>query len=221
VAKPETGNEITAIPMGLSQVELNEAIVTIDAIGTQKEIAEQIVASGGDDLLALKDSQGKFKANVIKYVTQQFDNDLADGQARRVVMKSRGHGREETRAVFQFAAPAKLTNSRAWCGLATIRFVKLTTDRVGKTTGQVRYFISSLPLGTKTFARAIRSHSWIENSCHWVLDATCREDESRTREKCARENFARLYRVTLSLLKQHPSQHSLAMKRRAGGASSS
>ena len=101
--------------------------------------------------------------------------------------------------------------------MATIGFVKLTTVRAGKTTEQVRYFISSLPLGVKTFARAIRSHWRIENSCHWVLDVTYREDESRTRERSARENFAWLYRFTLSLLKQHPSKHSLAMKRRACG----
>ena len=123
VATPETGNEITAIPEVLAQVELKEAIVTIDAIGTQKEIAEQIVASGGDYVLALKDNQGKLKANVIEYVTQQFDNGLADGQVRRVVMKSRGHGREETREVFQFAAPAELTNSGDWRGLATLGFM--------------------------------------------------------------------------------------------------
>jgi predicted transposase YbfD/YdcC len=214
VATPETGNEITAIPVVLAQIELNEAIVTIDAIETQKEIAEQIVASGGDYVLALKDNQGKLKENVIEYVTQRFDN-LADGQVRRVVMKSRGHGREETREVFWFAAPAELTNSGDWRGLATLGFVKLTTVRAGKTTKQVRYFISSLPLGLKTFARAIRSHWRIENSCHWGLDVTCREDESRTREKCARENFAWLYRFILSLLKQHTSKQSLAMKRRA------
>jgi hypothetical protein len=103
LATPETGNEITAIPLGLSQVELNEAIVTSDAIGTQKAIAEQIVASGGDYVLALKDNQGKLEEKVIEYVTRQFDNDWADGRVRRVVMKSR--------EVFQFASLAELTNS--------------------------------------------------------------------------------------------------------------
>jgi predicted transposase YbfD/YdcC len=152
---------------------------------------------------------------VIEYVTQQFDNDSADGQVRRVVTKSRGHGWEETREVFKFAAPVELPNFGDWRGLATLGFVKLTTVRAGKTTEQVRYFISSLPLGVKTFAHAIRSHWRIENSCHLVLDVTYRENESRTREKCVRENFAWLYRFTLSLLKDHPSKHSLAMKRRA------
>ena len=131
-------------------------------------------------------------------------------------MKSRGHGREETREVL-FAAPAAQTNSGDWRGLATIGLVKLTTLRAGKITEQVRYFISSLPLGMRTFACAIRSHWRIENSCHWVLDVSYREDESRMREKSARENFAWLYRFTRSILKHHPSKHSLAMKRRACG----
>jgi predicted transposase YbfD/YdcC len=111
VAILETGNEITPIPEVLAQLELKEAIVTIDATGSQKEIAEQIVASCGAYVLALIDTQGKLKTKLIQHVTQRFHNDLADGQVRRVGMKSRGHGREETREVFQFPAPAELTSS--------------------------------------------------------------------------------------------------------------
>ena len=111
VAILEMGNEITPIPEVLAQLELKEAIVTIDATGSQKEIAEQIVASCGAYVLALIDTQGKLKTKLIQHVTQRFHNDLADGQVRRVGMKSRGHGREETREVFQFAAPAELTSS--------------------------------------------------------------------------------------------------------------
>ncbi len=179
---PKPGNEITEMPEGLAQVKLKEAIVTIDAIGTQQEIAEQIIAGGGDYVRALKNNEERLKANVIEYVRQQFDDDLVDGQVTRVVMKSRGHGREETREIFQFAAPSELTSSEVWRGLATIGFVKLTTVRMGKTTEQVRYFISSLPLGVETFARAIRIHWRIENSCHWGLDVTYREGEMRARE---------------------------------------
>ena len=84
-------------------------------------------------------------------------------------------------------------------------------------TGETRYFISSLPMGVKRFARAIRSHWSVENSCHWSLDMTFREDESRIREPQVRENFAWLNRFTLSLLKQHPGKESIAMKRRACG----
>ena len=106
--------------------------------------------------------------------------------------------------------------------------MKRTTVRVGRTSEQLRYFISSLPLSMETFARACRSHWRIQKSCHWVLDLTSREDESRTREKSANERsaqgnitqkeFARLYRFRLSFFKQLPSQQHLATKRRACGS---
>ena len=146
VAPPETRNPIMEIPKVLPQVELKQAMVTSDAIGTWKEIADPIVASGDDSLRAWKDNQGQLKAIAIESLTQHFDNDLADGQARRVVMQSRGPAGEETRKVFQSTAPAELTCSADWRRLATIRLVKRTTVRVGRTSEQLRYFISSLPL---------------------------------------------------------------------------
>jgi predicted transposase YbfD/YdcC len=93
----------------------------------------------------------------------------------------------------------------------------LLCTRGGQETGETRYYISSLPVGVRRFARAIRSHWSIENSCHWSLDMTFREDESRIREPQVRENFAWLNRFTLSLLKQHPGKDSIAMKRQACG----
>lgn len=105
MATPETGNETTAVLKVSAQFELKEAIVTSDVIGTQREIVEQIVATIGVYLLALKGSQGKLKAKVIEHITQQFNNDLADGRVSRVVMKSCGHGREETREVFRSRLP--------------------------------------------------------------------------------------------------------------------
>ncbi|MGE0374705.1 MAG: ISAs1 family transposase [Planctomycetaceae bacterium] len=93
----------------------------------------------------------------------------------------------------------------------------LTCLRDGQETTDIRYYLSSLPLGVKRFARAVRAHWGIENSCHWSLDVTYREDDSRIREKHLRENFAWLNRFTLSLLKQHPGRDSLAMKRRCCG----
>jgi predicted transposase YbfD/YdcC len=93
----------------------------------------------------------------------------------------------------------------------------LRCTRGGKESIEVRYYISSLSVDVERFARAVRSHWSIENSCHWTLDATYREDESRIREKALRENFAWLNRLTLSLLKQHPGKGSIAKKRRACG----
>jgi predicted transposase YbfD/YdcC len=99
----------------------------------------------------------------------------------------------------------------------TIGAVILTCVRGGKETTEMRFFISSLGLGVKRFAKAIRNHWGIENTCHWSLDVTYREDDSRIREANARENFAWLNRFTLSLIKQHPGKGSLAMKRRSCG----
>ena len=102
-------------------------------------------------------------------------------------------------------------------GLKSIGVVTSLCIRNGKETVEVRYYISSLALGVKRFAHAVRSHWGIENSCHWSLDVTYREDESRIREEPLRENFAWLNRFTLSLLKQHPGRESLVMKRRSCG----
>ena len=114
-------------------------------------------------------------------------------------------------------APKTLPGFGRWKGLLTIGVAMLSCVRAGKETAEIRYYISSLAMGVKRFAHAVRAHWGIENTCHWSLDVTYREDESRIREKHLRENFAWLNRFTLSLLKQHPGKDSLAMKRRCCG----
>jgi predicted transposase YbfD/YdcC len=114
-------------------------------------------------------------------------------------------------------APKSLDRLELWKGLRSIGVVVSVCVRDGKETVETRYYISSLPLGVKRFAHAIRSHWGIENGCHWSLDITYREDESRIRDERLRENFAWLNRLTLSLLKQHPGKDSVAMKRRSCG----
>ena len=131
--------------------------------------------------------------------------------------KETGHGREETRIYVQLPAPQTLPGFERWAGLKTIGIAILICQRDGKETTQTRYYISSLGLGVKQFARAVRSHWSIENSLHWSLDVTYREDQSRIRHQHLRENFAWLNRFTLSLLKQHPAKMSQAMKRRSCG----
>jgi len=217
VATDEKSNEITAIPELLKLVDLAGAIITIDAMGTQTAIAAQIVEGGGDYVLALKGNQESLHQGVIDYVDQQVNTDFAGIGARRHVTKEQGHGREETRLYLQMPAPQDLPGRGRWKGLRTIGLVLLTCLRDGKETIDMRYYLSSLPMGVKRFARAVRAHWGIENSCHWSLDVTYREDESRIRAQHLRENFAWLNRFTLSLLKQHPGRDSLAMKRRACG----
>lgn len=217
VACDDKSNEITAIPELLRLVDLKGAIITIDAIGTQKAIAEQIIDSGADYVLALKGNQETLHQAVIDHIDQHLDNDFADAQARRYGTTEKGHGREESRSYIQMPVPEKLRGLEQWKGLRSIGIATLICTRNGEETAETRYYISSLPVGVKRFARAVRSHWGIENSCHWTLDMTFREDESRIRAPQIRENFAWLNRFTLSLLKQHPGKDSIAMKRRGCG----
>ena len=215
VACAEKSNEITAIPELLRLVDIKGAIITIDAMGTQKAIAAQIIDGKADYVLALKGNQETLHQAVIDYINEQLEGDLAT--AREYVTTETGHGREETRIYLQLPAPKSLPGFTLWKGLMTIGMVTSCCIRDGKETIEVRYYISSLAMDVKRFARAVRSHWGIENACHWVLDMTYREDESRIREKALRENFAWLNRFTLSLLKQHPGRDSLIMKRRSCG----
>jgi len=214
VATDEKSNEITAIPELLRLVDIKGAIITIDAMGTQKAIAKQIVEGEADYVLALKGNQDKMHKDVIAYIDQQMENNFADVAARHHTTTEKGHGREETRTYIQMPAPKTLPGFGLWKGLQTIGVVISLCLRNGEETSETRYYLSSLALGVKRFARAVRGHWGIENTCHWTLDVTYREDESRIRDVNMRENFAWLNRFTLSLLKQHSSKESLAMKRR-------
>jgi predicted transposase YbfD/YdcC len=211
----EKSNEITAIPELLRLVDIKGAIITIDAMGTQKAIAEQVVAGGADYVLALKGNQGALHQAVIRSIDERLEGDLAEGQ--ELVTREKGHGREETRTYLQLPAPEGLPAPELWRGLKSIGLVTSCVLRDGEETIEVRYYISSLEVDVKQFARAVRGHWGVENGCHWVLDMTFREDESRLRERNLRENFAWLNRFTLSLLKQHPDRQSLVMKRRSCG----
>jgi predicted transposase YbfD/YdcC len=217
VACAEKSNEITAIPELLRLVDIKGAIITIDAMGTQRAIAEQIIEQKADYVLALKGNQETLHQAVIDYIDQQCENHFADVEVRRLIKGEKGHGREEARTYIQMPVPPDLAHLEMWKGLKTIGMVVLACDRNGQKTIERRYYISSLELGIRRFARAVRGHWGIENSCHWSLDFTFREDESRIREKNLRENFAWLDRFVLSLLKQDQSRESIVMKRRACG----
>jgi predicted transposase YbfD/YdcC len=215
VACAEKSNEITAIPEVLKLVDIKGAIITIDAIGAQKAIASQIIDGEGDYVLALKGNQETLHRAVIDYIDEQLEGELEGAQ--ELVTTEAGHGREETRTYLQLPAPAGLPGFGLWEALKTVAVVTSLCVRDGKQTAEVRYYISSLTMDVQRLARAVRGHWGIENGCHWVLDVTYREDDSRIRQEALRENFAWLNRFTLSLLKQHPDRTSIAMKRRSCG----
>jgi predicted transposase YbfD/YdcC len=215
VACAEKSNEITAIPELLKLVDIKGAIITIDAMGTQKSIAAEIIDGKADYVLALKGNQETLHQAVIDHINERLEGDLEN--ACEHVTTEKGHGREETRTYLQLPALEDLPGFTLWKGLKTIGIVTSQCFRDEKATIEFRYYISSLAMGVKQFARAVRGHWGIENTCHWVLDMTYREDESRIRDKALRENFAWINRFTLSLLKQHPDRASLVMKRRSCG----
>ena len=216
-AADQKSNEIKAIPALLKLVDLKGAIITIDAMGTQKEFASRIVGGGGDYVFALKGNQSGLYHAVLEYVDRHLTDDFAQITTRRHVETEKKHGRTETRTYIQFPVPKNLKGRSGWTELRTIGLV--IYDRVSgeKETTEVRYFISSLHLGVKQFARAVRNHWSIENTCHWSLDVTYREDAQRTRHRHLAENLAWLRRFTLSLIKQHSGKASLVMKRRMCG----
>lgn len=217
VACAEKSNEITAIPEVLQLIDITGAIITIDAMGCQKEIAQEIIKRKADFVLGLKGNQGKLHEEVLNYINKHIDNDFADVNTRQTIVTETSHGRAETRTYIQFPVPKELTTRKEWAGLKTIGMVTRCYKKDGQEYSEVRYFISSLTLAVKEFARAVRQHWGTENGQHWILDMTFREDESRIRGKEVRENFAWLNRLALSLLKQHPEETSIALKRQSCG----
>lgn len=201
----EKSNEITAIPELLRLLDISGCIVTIDAIGTQTEIAETIIQGGGDYLLAVKENQEHLFEDV-QYLFEALDTAKGMKSTPYQYAKSvnKGHGRIETRecwATDREEHVALLRKRQQWSGLQSV--VRIVSQRqIGDTReAQTRYFISSLPAEAKTILKTKRSHWKIENQLHWVLDMAFREDESRVRQDHAAENLAVLRHMALNLLK--------------------
>jgi predicted transposase YbfD/YdcC len=217
LATAEKSNEITAIPELLDQVQLKNSIVTIDAAGCQKEIAAKIVEGRGEYCLALKGNQGNLHAAVSGWIEEQMGTDFADCRVETFECREKKHGREDHYTYYQFEAPKDLPGCEQWKKLKTVGVAIRSSRRAGQTTDDVRYYINSLPLNVKLFAKSVRGHWGIENSLHWCLDVTFREDECRVRERNMTDNLAWLKRFAISLLKQVEDKLSVAMRRRFCG----
>ena len=218
VATAEKSNEITAIPLLLDLVDVKGAIVTIDAMGCQKAIAAKIVAGQGDYVLPVKGNQGSLEKALEEFFDRHMEDDFASVPVSRLETEETQHGRVEKRTYMQVNVPKDFAGRELWKGLRTLGMVIRTREINGVEMGEVQYYISSLKRNVKTFAKAVRGHWGIENSCHWVLDMTFREDESRIRDRSLTENMAWLRRFALGLLKRHPdAKKSLVMKRRIAG----
>jgi len=198
VKTDDKSNEVTAIPALLDLLDIRKALVTIDAAGTQTEVAEKIVDKGGDYLLALKANQPTLHASVQTYFEERCDGQLLDSFETH----ERAHGRDETRRAWVSNTVISLESASRWKGLSTV--VRIDSTRVvrGTTSRETRFYISSRAgLTAKQALHAVRSHWGIENGLHWVLDTAFREDESRIRAGNAAANFSALRSLALSLLK--------------------
>ncbi len=217
VATEEKSNEITAIPQLLERIDVQDAIVIIDAAGCQKAIAAKIVQGKGDYVLALKGNQEKLLHDVKFLMLGPLQDDDTGGPVSRYVEVEEGHGRLEARTYYQMTAPSYLHGRSQWKGLKTIGAAVRVYEEKGLEKRDVRYYISSLRRNGRQFASVVRRHWGIENSLHWSLDMTYREDESRVRNRTFAENLSWLRRMTLGLIKQHPGKQSNIMKRRMAG----
>ncbi len=218
----EKSNEITAIPALLKTLQLKGAIVTIDAMGCQKEIAQKIIDGKGDYCLAAKGNQEK----LAKELALAFESALSDEanqdayQHRQIADPKRPHGRHEERYYYTMPVPDSVRTAAQWPGLRSIgmTITYRATDAKQDVDGEVRYYIMSFASDVERFAEAVRGHWGIENSLHWVMDLTFREDESRIRKDHGGENVSWLRRLAITLIKNETSlKDSIRSKRiRAG-----
>jgi len=215
VAVDAKSNEITAIPVLLDLLDVNGALVTIDAMGCQKAIARKIKDGGGDYILTVKENQEHLLADIQDALTKAFDTDFAGLEHDSYETRERGHGRLEYRKYIVVHSTTGIRNVDNWEGLTSIGMCYSERTVNGVTSDETRYFIGSRKTGAKVYGKALRGHWGIENSLHWQLDVTFDEDDNRVSKRNAVENLALLRRLTLSLLQAHPAKLSIAKKRYA------
>jgi predicted transposase YbfD/YdcC len=213
VAVDSKSNEITAIPALLELLDLKGALVTIDAMGCQKAIAQKIKDQKGDYILTVKDNQEHLLQDIERSVAQAFETDFAGLEHDAYETRERGHGRDEYRSYTVIHSTAGLRHAADWANLTTIGLCYSERTVAGVTSEETRYFIGSRKASAKIYGTALRDHWRIENTLHWQLDVTFGEDRNRVTKRHAAENLALLRRQTLSLLKAHPSKLSIAKKR--------
>jgi len=218
VATEEKSNEITAIPALLDRIDVQGAVVTIDAMGCQKDIAQKIVDGGGDYVLAVKDNQPTLYAAIEEVFRDERQDELRKRPHWEHQTRETGHGRRDERYYGLARIPRDFPGTNAWPGARAIGMaVRLVENRDGTLSGDTRYFLTSRYLSGPRFAQAVRGHWGIENCLHWVLDVTFDEDQSRTRNRHMANNLSWLRRFAISLLNRHPSTDSIKGKSQVAG----
>jgi predicted transposase YbfD/YdcC len=214
VAVDGKSNEITAIPQLLDLLDLHGALVTLDAMGCQKEIARKIVDRGGDYVLTVKGNQEHLLEDIQATIEKALDGELPAKLVEQHATSEDGHGRHEERSYVVVHHVEGIRDQVQWPKLKVVGMCSSERTCDGKTSTETRYFIGSRLMSAKRYGNALRNHWGIENSLHWQLDVTCAEDDSRVQKRNGAENFAMLRRGAVSLLKQNCSKRSIRGKRK-------
>jgi predicted transposase YbfD/YdcC len=216
----DKSNEIVAIPALLDMMAIEGAIVTIDAMGCQRDIAEKILEKKADYILALKGNQGTLREDVEVFAAEQKANGFKDTKVSRHETVDGDHGRIETRTYTAIHDVAWLRERHDWPGLRGVVMVESTREIPGSSPGtdkierETRFYITSLVRLAHQLGPVIRSHWAVENSLHWVMDMIFRDDECRIRTDHAPANFTTLRHMALNLIRKSPGKDSLRLKRK-------
>jgi predicted transposase YbfD/YdcC len=210
----EKSNEIVAIPKLLRMLAIEGAVVTIDAMGCQRDIAQTIIDKKADYILALKGNQGTLKDDVKLFVDEQKAVDFKDAKVSRDKTVDGDHGRIETREVTVVHDVEWLRERHDWPGLKSVVVVESTREVAGKIDREMRLYITSLVLPANQIGPMIRGHWMIENGLHWVLDMIFRDDECRVRTDNAPANFAIIKHIAYNLMRRAATKDSMRLRRK-------
>jgi predicted transposase YbfD/YdcC len=210
----DKSNEILAIPKLLTMLAIEGAIVTIDAMGCQREIARTIRDSKADYVLALKGNQGSLRADVEMFAAEQKARGFADTEVSHDTTVDGDHGRIETRTTTVIHDVAWLQERHDWPGLQAVVMVESRRENNGRTEHETRFYLTSLTMIAALMGPVVRSHWAIENSLHWVMDMMFRDDECRVRTNHAPANFTTIKHMALNLLRTAASKDSMRMRRK-------
>jgi predicted transposase YbfD/YdcC len=210
----EKSNEIVAIPALLDMMAIEGAVVTIDAMGCQRHIAEKIIAKKADYILALKGNQGTLREDVELFATEQKTRGFADTAISTHQTVDADHGRIETRSYTVIHDVGWLQERHQWPGLKGVLTVESHREFDGKIERETRFYITSLTLEARLSGPMIRDHWAVENGLHWVMDMTFRDDECRIRTEHAPANFTTLRHMAQNLYRKAPGKDSIRLRRK-------